>query len=144
MRYLISIGLMALVAIFITMGCSGETNSSAKGNNLPTMQPTSTNDGDVVEFSALTEKPVAKKTANPQYPESAREAGIEGRVILSGIVEKDGSVSHISVVKSSGNSEMDDAAIAAFQQFQFEPGKVDGTPVRSKIIVPFQFKLNTK
>ncbi len=134
---------VALVVAFgaFIFGCGGGTSTPDQQTSLPTVQPGSTSN-DVVEFNVLTEKPVAKKTVAPEYPEDARQNGIEGRVILSGIVETDGSVSSIQVLKSSNRSDMDDAAIAAFQQFEFEPGKVDGQPVRTRIVVPFQFKLN--
>ncbi len=56
-------------------------------------------------------------------------------------MEKDGTVSNIRVLKSSGHEAMDNAAIEAFQQFLFEPGEVNGEPVRTKVVVPFQFRL---
>ncbi len=139
MKWLVVFGMLLGI---ITMGCSGGTSTPEKAPKVPTAQPGSTSN-DVVEFSALDEKPVVKKSATPQYPESLRKSGSEGRVILQGIVEKDGSVSHIRVLKSSGYPAMDDAAIEAFQQFEFSPGKVDNEPVRTQVVVPFQFRLKT-
>ncbi len=135
----LSLVIGVLLGVFI-FSCNGGTSTPPQSADLPTMQPGSTTN-EVVEFSALTEKPVVKKSVSPEYPESARESGFEGRVVLSGIVETNGTVSNIKVLKSSQHQAIDDAAIAAFQQFEFEPGKVDGQPVRTRIVVPFQFRL---
>ncbi len=99
-------------------------------------------DRNIVEFSQLTEKPRIKKSAQPEYPEVARENGWEARVILEAEILEDGSVGSISVKKGSGHQELDDAAIAALKKFQFSSPKLDGKPVRTRIIIPFQFKLD--
>ena len=136
-------GLMLVGSIIlgiITMGCSGSNSTPEKAPKLPTVQP-GTASNDVVEFSALDKKPVVKNSVAPEYPESLQQSGTDGRVILQGIVEKDGTVSNIRVLKSSGHEAMDNAAIEAFQQFLFEPGEVNGEPVRTKVVVPFQFRV---
>ena len=76
-----------------------------------------------------------------EYPELQRRAGVEGRAVLQFIVEKDGGVSELQVIRSSGNDGLDRAAMAAVRPSRFEPGRVDGEPVRVRFAVPVTFRL---
>lgn len=59
----------------------------------------------------------------PSYPESARRENRQGNLELIYRVTKDGKVAEISVAKSSGHSDLDEAAIKAISQFKFVPGQ---------------------
>jgi len=76
-----------------------------------------------------------------EYPELQKRAGVEGTTILQFIVEKDGSVGDIRVIRSAGNDGLDQAAIAAVRPSRFEPGRIDGEPVRVRFAVPVTFRL---
>lgn len=76
-----------------------------------------------------------------QYPEPQRRAGVEGTAILQFIVEKDGTVGELQVIRSAGNDGLDRAAMAAVRPSRFEPGRVDGEPVRVRFAVPVTFRL---
>ena len=77
------------------------------------------------------------------YPESAREQQISGRVFISFIVEKDGSLTDIKVVKEiPGTPEMTAEAIRAVRSMPpWIPGKMNGKIVRAKTILPVRFTL---
>ena len=75
-----------------------------------------------------------------EYPELARKAGLEGLVVLQFVVEPDGRVSNIEVVRSAGRL-LDEAAIKAVQQLQFKPGRQRGRPVRVRFALPIRFRL---
>ena len=75
------------------------------------------------------------------YPELQRRAGVEGRTVLQFVVETDGSVGDIQVIQSAGNDGLDRAAIAAVRPSRFEPGRVDGEPVRVRFALPITFRL---
>lgn len=78
---------------------------------------------------------------NLKYPEKAEKKKIEGRVLVSFIVEKDGRVSHI-VVKNKVSKELDDEAVRMVKGMQkWTPGKMKGKPVRVRYILPVQFRL---
>jgi TonB family protein len=78
---------------------------------------------------------------NLEYPALAREKGVEGRVILSFVVEKNGVVSDIKIVRDAG-SGCGEAAIKMMQKMpNWQPGKHDGQAVRTKMILPVLFKL---
>ena len=79
---------------------------------------------------------------NMNYPESAIEKGIQGRVILRFIVEKDGQVSNVSVVKGL-SPECDKAAVKVVSDMpKWKPGKIGGRPVRQWCTIPINFTLN--
>ena len=57
------------------------------------------------------------------------------------LVEESGKPAQVSIERSSGDSELDAAAIAAVEQWQFNPGQRGSSPVASWIMVPVQFSL---
>ena len=78
---------------------------------------------------------------NIKYPEEAEEKGIEGKVILTFIVEKDGSVSEIEVANPV-NPLLDNEAVRVVKSMQgWIPGKQNGKTVRVKYTIPVTFKL---
>jgi len=75
-----------------------------------------------------------------EYPELARKAGLEGLVVVQFVVEPDGSISNIQVIRSAGRL-LDEAAVKAVQQLRFKPGRQRGRPVRVRFSLPIRFKL---
>lgn len=74
-----------------------------------------------------------------EFPKGATE----GAVYVSFVVEKDGTVSNVTAVKSSGIEALDETAIAHVRQMpQWTPGYQDGKAVRVQYVVPFKFKLS--
>ena len=79
---------------------------------------------------------------NVQYPAEAEKAGIQGRVIATFVVEKDGSISQPTVVKSV-NPLLDAEAIRVISAMpNWIPGKQNGKVVRVKYTVPLSFNLD--
>ena len=80
-------------------------------------------------------------TKNLQYPESAQEQGIQGRVIAQYVVEKDGSVSNIRVIRGV-SEELDAEAVRVLKLMpKWTPGKQNGKPVRCRYTIPVQFRI---
>jgi protein TonB len=75
-----------------------------------------------------------------EYPEIARQAGMEGLVVIQVIVEPNGKGSNPVVARSAGQA-LDEAALAAVEKLEFEPGRQRGTAVRVKYAVPVRFRL---
>jgi protein TonB len=92
-------------------------------------------------FYGFDEPPSLVRFANPFYPELARQAGIEGTVLLSVLVGKEGSVLEVSVLKSDVPSSMENAAILAARKFKFTPARQNTVPVQARISVPVVFTL---
>ncbi|MDX1639715.1 MAG: energy transducer TonB [Balneolaceae bacterium] len=75
-----------------------------------------------------------------RYPEMARKAGIEGRVIIQFIVNESGHVEDPRVVRGIGGG-CDEEALRAVKEAQFKPGRQRGKPVRVQYSLPIVFKL---
>lgn len=88
------------------------------------------------------EPPALVRFVNPIYPELARQAGMEGSVLLSVLVGTDGSPIEIKVLRSDVTPAMEKAAIAAARLFQFKPATQNTNPVRARISIPIVFRLN--
>jgi TonB family protein len=76
-----------------------------------------------------------------RYPLDAEEAGIQGRVIATFVVEKDGSISNARIVKSVYPSLDAEALRVVNSMPDWEPGTQNGKPVRVKYTVPITFRL---
>ena len=76
-----------------------------------------------------------------QYPDIARRAGIEGRVIVQFVVDEGGNVVNPQVVRSGGGGGLDEAAINAIRQMRFSPGMQRGRPVKVQMTQPVIFRL---
>ena len=78
---------------------------------------------------------------NIKYPAEAEKAGVQGRVIVTFVVEKDGNVSNAKVVKSI-NPTLDAEALRVVNGMpNWTPGMQNGEPVRVKYTVPVTFRL---
>lgn len=94
------------------------------------------------EFPGGTEKMMDYLSKSIKYPEAAKEKGISGRVFLSFVVEKDGAVSNVKVVKGIGK-ECDDEAVRVVKAMpKWKPGMQKGKPVRVSYMLPIFFKLD--
>ena len=79
---------------------------------------------------------------NVKYPVIAQENGIQGRVICQFVVNKDGSIVDVEVVRSGGDPSLDKEAIRVIKSMpKWKPGKQRGKAVRVKYTVPVNFKL---
>ena len=89
--------------------------------------------------------PRVAATAAPVYPQALRDAGIGGRVVVRGVVGIDGRVESAEVVRSSGNSTLDNNALSAFYKWRFSAAKNDaGQKVRCYFVQGFPFVIEYK
>lgn len=77
-----------------------------------------------------------------KYPEIARQAGIEGRVVVRFIINEEGQVINPEVVRGIGGG-CDEAAVRAVQQVEFTPGRQRGRAVRVRYSLPIVFRLQS-
>lgn len=96
--------------------------------------------GSVFRIGAGVTAPRVISQVQPEYPEEARKEGVEGRVILECIVDVDGSIEVVRVVRSLGPA-LDREAVDALEQWEFQPGMRDGEPVRVALNVEVNFTL---
>lgn len=104
---------------------------------------------EVFEYDYVPEKPtfpggdlalVEYVNHTRQYPRKAYEEGIQGRVTCSFVVNTDGSVSHVKVIKSVEESLNREAVRILTEMPDWQPGRLDGRPVPVRVIwsIPFR------
>jgi protein TonB len=86
------------------------------------------------------ELPEVITKVNPVYPEMAREANVDGTVMIQALVGKDGKVHDVRVVKSI--PLLDKAADDAVRQWIFKPALANNKPVAVWVGVPVRFSLH--
>lgn len=80
-------------------------------------------------------------TKNLKYPAQARRMGVEGKVFVQFVVDKDGSITEVKVVKGIG-AGCDEEAVRVIESApKWKPGKQRGRPVKQRIVLPISFKL---
>lgn len=77
-----------------------------------------------------------------KYPLEARQKGIEGRVFVEFVVNKDGSISDVVVLKGIGGGCDEEAAKVVALAPPWNPGKQKGQVVRQRMVIPVIFKLS--
>jgi periplasmic protein TonB len=81
---------------------------------------------------------------NLRFPYEAQQAGVSGRVILSFIIEKDGSLSNIVIERAAGNGFDEEALRVLKLAKAWKPGMQNGLPVRVKYDIPINFQLSSE
>ncbi len=99
----------------------------------------SAEEGPIVVAGEVT-SPVLKHKLEPEYPEIARRARLEGQVILAAVISASGKVVEVTVVRSS-NPLFDEAAIEAVEQWEYEPARQRGRPVAVFFTIDVRFSL---
>ena len=89
-------------------------------------------------------EPKVVELVQPIYPEDARKAGVEGTAIVEVTIGADGAMVRSSLAESSGNPQLDEAALQAVHVSKFAAGTRDGKPVEMKVKIPFRFRLGDK
>lgn len=96
---------------------------------------------EIVPYYKVEVKPQPVFQQKPRYPDLARRAGIEGQAVVKALVDIDGSVMEVQILKSSGNQMLDEAALAAARQWKFSPAKQRDKFVRVYVSIPVNFRL---
>ena len=78
---------------------------------------------------------------NVKYPQEAKDKEIQGRVFVGFVVEKDGSVSTVKVLRGIGGGCDEEAVRVVSSMPKWKPGIKDGKPVRVSYMMPLNFKL---
>ena len=85
-------------------------------------------------------KPVKISDVQPQYTEIARKARIQGVVILQTIIDKNGNITDVKVLKNLPMG-LGDAAVSAVRQWRYEPATLNGKPVAVYFNLTVNFQL---
>lgn len=134
----------AVAAIAVAVGGTGDGSGTAVGG------PGEQESAAPVVASAGASGPVnlpeeaeppepAEDNATPEYPEAARATGVESVVVLKVVIEKNGTVGRIQVLK--GEEPFVAAALAAVKTWKYTPATLDGSPIATFKIIKVPFRL---
>ncbi|HUF17895.1 MAG TPA: TonB family protein [Thermoanaerobaculia bacterium] len=84
--------------------------------------------------------PQVRNQERPRYPLIARRAGVEGRVVLRGVVRKNGRIDDIQILRDLPYG-LGDAAREAVRQWRFRPATYQGEPIDVYYTVTVNFRL---
>lgn len=93
-------------------------------------------------FGALTKKPTVISQAAPEYPVEAIKAGVQARVTVRVLINPNGEVERVEVVK--GHPMLNEAAMEAASKWEFTRGEYKGIPVKVWINIPIDFRLRRR
>ncbi|NBV05944.1 MAG: energy transducer TonB [Proteobacteria bacterium] len=122
-----------------------KSESETKKNQLAGKQTSGREDPNATATKAAESDPIFNanylNNPAPYYPLSAKRKGIQGKVLLSVVVKVDGTAAAVNVSRSSGSSDLDEAALEAVKQWKFIPARNKGQFVQASVIVPVEFKI---
>jgi protein TonB len=78
---------------------------------------------------------------NVRYPDDCEDTCVQGRVIVSFVVERDGRITEAKVVKSVYQSLDEEALRVVSGMPKWAPGKLNGEAIRTKYVIPITFKV---
>ena len=96
------------------------------------------------EFPGGMDKMAKYLSENIKYPEEAKEKNICGRVFIEFVIEKDGSVSNVNVMRSIGGGCDEEGVRVVKAMPKWKPGLMKGKPVRVHYVLPINFKLDDR
>lgn len=123
-----------------TTGLSDPNIGFAAGAGSGPIEPA--DDDDPPDFVAVEKDPEFVNRVQAVYPEMAKRAGIEGKVIVKVLVGKNGKPEKAQIIKNPGTDIFDEAVINAVMNSTYTPAIQNGRPVKVWLMVPFVFKLN--
>lgn len=126
-----------LTGVFILSSCELSTHTDEESS-----QPSDSGDKVFSEVEEMPEPSGGMQSIyeNLKYPQTAREEGKQGQVVLSFIVDQHGTPTEITVEQGISD-DLNQAAKEAISKTEWKPGKEDGENVSVKFQVPIQFQL---
>ncbi len=121
-------------------GAAATTSPSFEGPSGPPQEDVSVVDSDLpVKFAEV--PPYAVTEVKPEYPDIARDAMVEGRVLVLVLVGRDGRVREAKLDEHAHVPLLDAVALEAAKKWVFTPAQSSGHPVAVWSAIPFDFRL---
>jgi TonB family protein len=77
-----------------------------------------------------------------EYPAELQQAGVQGTVVLQGIISKDGDVVSTKVLSTDVDPRLVQLALNAFKQYRYRPARLNGEPIEVMTTISIDFRLN--
>ena len=128
-----------LLCLFLVVAVAGEAEPVIDGRVIRFAN----GDSAILPFWTIEVKPRPLYVPEVEYPEAARKARIEGLVVVEALVDADGTVANVRVLKTSGNAELHQAAVAAASRATFAPASSRDRPALKWVTIPYRFALKS-
>lgn len=92
-----------------------------------------------MQVGGTVKQPKLISSVMPVYPFAAREANVQGDVVIDTQIGPNGSVTHMKVI--SGPTMLRQAAQDALRRWKYQPSQLDGKPVAVQMLVTIRFRL---
>ncbi|MCJ7600776.1 MAG: energy transducer TonB [Desulfobulbaceae bacterium] len=119
-----------------------EQQQQPGANSLTTLPAAGPQSASGTEQAAIEATPLYRRNPPPDYPPLARRRGLEGTVQLDVLVNSRGDVNQVRLAETSGHDLLDRAAIAAVENWLFQPGKRGDETIDMWVRVPIRFALH--
>jgi TonB family protein len=132
------------IVLFVgtSLALQAQESPSLPNSNLDTSEEIFTVVEDNPSFPDGVEAMYAYIGKNLKYPKEAKENGIQGRVVVQFIVNEDGSISNVKVLKDIGGGCGEEAARVVKAMPNWKPGTQRGKAVKVRYNLPFKFELD--
>lgn len=129
----------------ISKAFAGQTPTSTLENTTPPNESVNSSQqaGTPLESANVTTNPRVLKQVKATYPQEAKQAGIQGAVKLSVIIDPTGHVQEVKVLEGPGHG-LNETAQEALKQFIFSPAELQGEKVSVRIVYIYRFRLETR
>ena len=104
------------------------------------VQVAAVREGDVVLYSALDSAPRITRAINPAYPPLARQQRVSGTVVLSALIDENGQVADVKVLRGIKRLGLDEAAVRAMKAARFTSPMKDGKRVKTWLPQTIEFQ----
>lgn len=121
-------------------GDQGDPQLSLLTNAHPIVTPTIQRPVKRPRISGGVEQGLLIQDVKPVYPRWAREAGVQGEVILQAVIDKNGRIENLRVI--SGNPLLVKAALDAVKQWRYRPYLLNGEPVEVETQITVNFNMS--
>ncbi len=132
----ISVTILSFSLLLVSLGYPQDNKQSPP--TPPQQTNTSTSN---VQFVLYDTPPKPLSPIRPTYPTTAREAKIEGTVIVQCFINEQGKVEDVKVLRGIPGSGIDEASVEAIKKARFSPAMLNGKPVGVWISIPVHFRL---
>ena len=142
-----SVILLLIFVLFLIASCQGEQPDEAQvmdAEGTSHDAPPKTTSAEFVPYDTppRPEGGFAELQRRVAYPEVARKAGIQGKVLVQVKIDENGDVVEHQILESLGNNGCDEAALNAVKSVKWVPAKQGDDPVAVWVAIPIVFKLN--
>ncbi|HKP77172.1 MAG TPA: energy transducer TonB [Longimicrobiaceae bacterium] len=141
MRILRLVPLLAAAALWLPARAAAQV-TSAPGDSVPPPNVTVVEESQLTRKPELTNRQQVARAMQDYYPSALRDHGVSGQAEVTFLIDPTGVPRFVQVSNSSGNNELDDAAIRVLRRARFTPPRLNGAPVWVRVRLPVVFSLS--